>query len=114
MLRTVSFLALVSGIFVLSAYRAAEPKFGDQLFPVNTTVARFSYVNPSGQPGQGATDQQAEQRTGMRRSHWPAAVRTGTGLRAPWPEQPSARQEARQWLAAMTSRRAVNRPGAAQ
>ena len=41
MLRTVSFLALVSGIFVLSAYRAAEPKFGDQLFPVNTTVARF-------------------------------------------------------------------------
>ncbi|MCC6282200.1 MAG: T9SS type A sorting domain-containing protein [Saprospiraceae bacterium] len=41
MLRTVSILALVSGFFALSAYRAAEPKFGDQLFPVNTTVAQF-------------------------------------------------------------------------
>lgn len=41
MLRTVSTLALVSGLLVLSAYRAAEPKLGEQLFPVNTTVARF-------------------------------------------------------------------------
>lgn len=39
--RTVSLLALVSGLFFLSAYRAAEPKSGDQPFPVNTTVARF-------------------------------------------------------------------------
>ena len=41
MLRTVSFLALFSGMLALSAYRAAEPKSGEQPFPVNTTVARF-------------------------------------------------------------------------
>lgn len=41
MLRIVSFLTLVSGLLVLTAYRAAEPKSGDHLFPVNTTVARF-------------------------------------------------------------------------
>lgn len=39
--RTVSMLALVSGMLFLSAYRAADPKSGDQPFPVNTTVARF-------------------------------------------------------------------------
>lgn len=41
MYRTLSLLALVSGLTVLSAYRAVEPKFGEQMFPVNTTVARF-------------------------------------------------------------------------
>ena len=41
MLRPVSMFALVAGMLMLSAYRAAEPRFGEQPFPVNTTVARF-------------------------------------------------------------------------
>ena len=39
--RTLSILALIAGFFFLSAHRAAKPEFGDQPFPVNTTVARF-------------------------------------------------------------------------
>jgi hypothetical protein len=43
MVRTVSFLALVSGMIALSAYRTAVPTSGEQPFPVNTTVARFFF-----------------------------------------------------------------------
>lgn len=41
MLRAASFLALVSGFIGMAAYPAEDPKFGDRLFPVNSTIAHF-------------------------------------------------------------------------
>lgn len=41
MLRFASWVILTMGFFALSAYRTDYPKFGDQPFPVNTTVAQF-------------------------------------------------------------------------
>lgn len=59
MLRVASFLALVTGWFGLTAFWAADPRFDDGSFAVNTTVAHFFHassrqaprgVSPSGGP----------------------------------------------------------------
>lgn len=46
MLRVACILALVSGLFSLSAYRAEKPVFGTCPFAVNSTVAEFFLAGP--------------------------------------------------------------------
>lgn len=45
MLRVASFLALVTGWFGLTAFWAADPRFDDGSFAVNTTVAHFFHAS---------------------------------------------------------------------